>query len=748
VLLLLLRRGVQGILLALLVSGVVIVAALSLWMGGLLIYRPQPPQWLVHQFPGWSKGWGNIPLQTLADVEAEVQSQQRRLGELMSLNDFSSQVTADRLYLLPIYAPQSPCSQDCEAIVELRLYGLHQRDRDSLQLQELDRLSITGPLESTVIDPLTESDLGTLGSTYALPLTDLKPLQDEALSGGWLTLSGRWQSQGSPVLYGQMLHIDPQTLRITSVLNWKSPVGRLPTWTNLDQSALPELVVNQSLGLEPSYQIYTVKHLDTVHLATRLQEVTLTPLTLPPERLWPAYRDALFLAQQGLWSDAAELLEAGKSQLTEGWTLDLEQQLQLVKIHAQYSQRQADRDWSQPSQKLLALLLDGQWKAALTAIKNPQSDLREAVMPLLKRDSTRLWQRVSATLKVTPQDREARLWGALLLFAKQDEKAALQWLTKDPQSPLKQEFQAVVISLIPPKPSALANLPATNAVASSNPSQPGNVTASPVGLFGHVQRVAQPTPTEWMPVLKTVPISEQVPGYVVTVYSPLVATVPVPTDTSPAAIAVYLEALGLAPPYTLQIISLAPGQGSQTLPVLGVQWQNNAVLLLTANPTPPLADPWIAISGGQWVSLGRIPAQPLSELFQSQPKMGDRLLPVLSQHLGVKPENLMNTLQNVATAGEPPTVFQWINATHHSGAEVLLTINPQIINPTKTTTNDFPMQVLMSAQGQLLYSNQGTGNLEQLLGWVEWPSGGVALVTRQQGQPGFKLWSTEAQQFR
>ncbi|MEM1311642.1 MAG: hypothetical protein AAGF98_19440, partial [Cyanobacteria bacterium P01_H01_bin.153] len=441
--------------LTLLLAGASIAIGISLWTSAALILRPHPPRWLMHYWPGLMDNWGAMPAQTLAEIEAELGAQQRYAGELMDLTQISDRPELTGLKLLPVWATRSSCTHDCETIVELRLYGARPARQASEQLQLLHQLAVQGPEESTVLKTLSQTDISSLGSTYELPLTALKSLHEEDLSGAWLTLTGRWRTQGSPVLYGQVLYINPDLHRITSLLNWQSPPGRLPAWHDVDQQGLPELLVNQSYGLEPDFQLYRIDDLGVMGAQTRLQAIALTPLPLADGHTTLAYKNALFLAQRGLWSDAETQLAQLKAQLAANWSADLEQQLQLVTLHGRFSTAQAERDWSQPSQKLLALLLDGRWQPALEQITSQQQGIPQAVLPLLERDSTRVWQRLTATLRLNPNHKAARFWSALVLMAKEDEAAALKWLSADEKSPIRQEFTAIAQTVVPAEPAAV-----------------------------------------------------------------------------------------------------------------------------------------------------------------------------------------------------------------------------------------------------------------------------------------------------
>ncbi|NER80339.1 MAG: hypothetical protein F6K42_12315, partial [Leptolyngbya sp. SIO1D8] len=431
--------------------GVGSIVGFCLWMGVVLILQPHPPRWLIQTLPYFAQSWGGMPLQSLEEIETELSTQGLEPGNLISGASLGTDPQLENLRLLPIFATRSPCTRDCREIVELHLYSIH-GDRQEWSLQLLDQLAIQGPPEEQVIDPILQPNAGVVGSIHPLPLQQVKSLKADTLPGGWLTLIGRWQNQGSPVLYGQILHVDPQILRLHSLLSWNSPPGRLPVWQNLDEVGQPELIVNESVGLEPRFSVYTITQTTAAAVATRLEAISLNQLPLPQTTHQTPYRNALFLAQHGLWSEAHRRLTDLKTQLAEQWSQGLEQQLQLVLLHAQISQGHAERDWSSAGQKLLAQLLDGQWETALASLEISQTGLETTTLPLLERHSVRLWQRLTAFLQVNPSQKAARLWGALLLLAREDEAAALEWLGQGQDTSVKEEFEAIAAVLQPTSP--------------------------------------------------------------------------------------------------------------------------------------------------------------------------------------------------------------------------------------------------------------------------------------------------------
>ncbi|MDB9525338.1 hypothetical protein PN498_05015 [Oscillatoria sp. CS-180] len=751
---LIVKRTLKTLGIGVILVGAGALVSLSLWASAVLILRPNPPQWLARHLPHWSKGWGEIPIQTIADIEAELEQQQRYRGDFVDLALLNKDGQFAGTKLLPIFETRSPCNRNCEAITEVRLYGVQRREGPTDYLQLLHRLPVKGPTEEDIFDPLSHGDVGTVGSTYRLPLDALKPLHESELPGVWLTLTGRWQTQGSRVLYGQMLHVNAQTLEVSSLLNWKSPPGRLPSWYEVDGAGLPELLVNQSYGLEPDYRLYRIGNLTATQSSTRLQEISLNAIQLPQGISTKPYRDALYLAQQGLWSDAEKQLAPIKQRLDNQWSQELEQQLQLISLHARFSKTQAERDWSQPSQKLLALLLDGQWDTALKSLTVAQGNLERAVLPLLERDSNRIWQRLTATLKVRPGQKSAQLWGALLLLAKEDEAAALKWLTQGQKdSPLKQEFEAIAQKLLPPDPQtvAAANQPQQATGQSANQTQTTSSSSTMLtGFFGTVEPLNGLEPDAWQPWPSEteLTISPQQQGYAVTLQSGHSSqqwqrasrlSWPSPLHEVPP------DVLGLSANATLDLVDTASGQYVQTLQIKAIRRQGSAVVLFAIGFPVETSAPLVAVTPGQWYSPATVSSQSLLQLFQAQPEMGDRILPVLKNHLGFEPTTLATTLQQQSTGADALATVRQIDLTNRSESEMLLTLAPQL-GTSLGLSNQAAISLVITPEGELLYSTLWAGS-PVLSGWIQAANGLPALVIVEGDRPRLLTWSSQNQRF-
>ncbi|NEQ47865.1 MAG: hypothetical protein F6K00_31790 [Leptolyngbya sp. SIOISBB] len=550
------------------------------------------------------------------------------------------------------------------------------------------------------------------------------------------------------------MYVNPQLRSIHSLLTWHSPPGRLPAWHNVDQEGAPELLVNQSYGLEPRFQLYRVANLQATGTHTRLEEITLTPLSLADNQSAIAYKNALFLAQRGLWSDAQIRLSQVKAQLAANWSVELEQQWQLVTLHGRFSAEQAQRDWSQPSQKLLALLLDGQWQAALTPLKEKKMGFPQAVLPLLKRDFSRVWPRLTATLQVNPNHKEARFWGALLLLAKENEAAALKWLADDAKSPLREEFKTLAQTVTAPPPSAVvgATRP-TQEDASADVAIAATTAPLWTGLIAEATGLENLDPAAWQRPTNVAAwtLSPGQQWFTITLRSGYAQQQWQQPFTLPAELAEQppeqlWQTLGLGNSATLQGINPTTGN-PQTLAIMGAQWQGQRLTLLARGVAT--TQPLIAVTPGLWNNLTTVNSTGLASLLQSQPALGDRLLSTLQTHLGFDPTSLATTLQQQAAAVPPWATVRQVNLVDGNPPELVISLSPELLaSQGLSAAGQQATELIMTAEGELLHSSVWSGAGSRLVGWVQSSSNQPVLVVMPGDRPQFLFWSPQNRRFQ
>lgn len=408
----------------------------SLGLAVQLMINPQQLLWLNRYIPDWVPVpvTGLKPPQTLSEIQAEIAQAGAIAGEMLPLSKNRSvldgKVAASDL-MLPVVAQRSPCLSDCKRMIELRIYQTtsekrHLNDRTTYY-QLVTRQPIAGPEESFALAPLVDARSSNQGSPRILPLTNLQRFQGLVPKQGvWLNLNGKFQRDNETVAYGKIVHYNPTRFHLSLMLDWTSPTGQEPIWQEVTGGGTPELVVNQTIGMEPGFKIYQVKPINFLPNPIQLEPISL----FEPAQNQSGYSAALVLARSGLWSTGWQRLQSLKTQNTaQPWSAGAQAQADLIRLHAQATRMQAETTWASPSQQVLASLVDGRWSEAIQVLEQNFEQQAE-ILALLKTDVGRLRKRVEALLKVDPTQADAKTWGALLVAAKHDRAAAVTWLNQ------------------------------------------------------------------------------------------------------------------------------------------------------------------------------------------------------------------------------------------------------------------------------------------------------------------------------
>ena len=385
--------------------------------------------------------------QTLTQVKAALQQAGLTAGETLFLSRVPNRSDHSYDLLVPVRQRAADCAENCDRIVELRVYRITpSRDKSREYAKFVNQLATTGLEEFVVNEPLVLAHAAEPGdSTRLMPFTALTQFTDRAPTQGiWLNLSGQQTHSDSPITYGQVLHYNPRSAHLGVMTVWTSPVGQTPVWRDVTSGKAPELVVNQTVGLEPDLQIYQLQPRKFKPDPIQLKAISLKKAALED---W-AFEDALKLARSGLWSAAEKKLQDLKADYGKtGWTTAAQAQLDLIAQHAQLTQAQANQRSADSRQQVLVNLIDGRWDKAIDVFQKSAID-RSDILDLLKVDSGRLWQRVAITLKIDPNQAQAKTWGALILTAKQGKPTALAWLKKQTPSGSR-EIQTVLKQIDP-----------------------------------------------------------------------------------------------------------------------------------------------------------------------------------------------------------------------------------------------------------------------------------------------------------
>jgi len=409
------------------------------WVATRWLLDKEAPEWIERWFPRDRtlsvRGLSNP--ETLAEIKLKLKQNNYLAGSTVSLGsnrsflDGRTQVTE---FLLPVLRQQVTCQPNCNEIAELRLYqAVPQHKGDKVQEKrffQIRQMAIANLEEAVIVASLIESD--NLGASRSMAFTQLEPFDHNVPSKGvWLNLSGTTQRQNLAIAYGRVLIYNPERYHLSSLLEWVSPAGQLPTWEKSDRS-LPDLVVNQSQGLEPHYKIYRVEQSPFLPNPTRLQAVSL----LEPALDQQSYKTALLLARSGLWSTSLRWMQSFKQSRaprSRQWNTTTEAQLRLIRKHAAIARTQAEQVWASASQQVLANLLDGRWKPALQVLQSSE-DAASEIATLLQADNGRLHSRIQVALRLEPTNRDIKAWATLLIAAKYKREAAIAWLKRQPKT--------------------------------------------------------------------------------------------------------------------------------------------------------------------------------------------------------------------------------------------------------------------------------------------------------------------------
>lgn len=460
---------------------------LSLRWGTQLMLNPEAlPPWLQTQLFGGAAPSNAAKPVTLDALTTEITGQGHALGTPLVFTSTPS--TSAEYWVLPIQ--ELPQANTPAKVLELRLYQ-HLPRPANVTLQPLAALPVSPLAPDIVRDSLKGASDKIVPPRQPLPLTEVVPLHPRTPQGFWLTLQGSWQRSGPTLRYGQLVYINPEAATLEPLIAWSSPVNRLPQWLDLDGTGPTDLLVDKTLGLEPTFSGY--------RLQIKRAEVQLLPISLAAVPVDivdsdSAYYQALVLARSGLWSQADQQMQRLKAKFKKTWTPSAEAQLRLVATHAERTRLQAERHWSSPSQQILALLIDGRWEAALKQLESSPG-AQEALMQSLSQDQGRFWNRVSAALRIKPQNPAVLVWGGLILKAQQTPQAALDWLNQQKASPtIQKRFQALAqpSTQTAQGPKKVAATPASSATEVSAPSGP-SITA----IVGTARTLSTPDFSQW-----------------------------------------------------------------------------------------------------------------------------------------------------------------------------------------------------------------------------------------------------------
>ncbi len=739
---------------AILLSSASLVIAFA-WISVLFIFNPDQVSWLNKILPAWAQ----IPLgnherpQTLKQIQLDLSKKKQIVGESLPLHQ-----DAENSFLLPVFQQRPNCQSNCEELVELRVYQRSQELEFKSQSENYyylaTQLAITGPEESFVISSLVDGTSEPEDVSIFLPLTEVQRFGDGTPSPGvWFDLRGQRQQGTDAFAYGYIVYYNPERTNLLQMLSWTSSNGQLPEWQQVTGDDTKELVVDQTVGLEPYLQVYQVKALKLFLKPIQLEAVTLNLPAIKDS----AYQNALSIARSGLWTPAFEWLKFIQKQRKGVLPEAAQAQMDLIRLHSQLTKIQADKNWASPSQQVLADLIDGRWEKALQVFEASPHNAQE-IATLLKADKNQLWNRTAAALRVNPNRREVQAWAALILAVQRGEGHTNSWLKAQPK--ITKDNLAYIQGLL----KRLNGEVTKSQISSTHPSQ----------IVGTLQPITQVNSTDWLQPNSTtdLKLTDNQVWYQVEVsafhdgkrwlnssFENLN-----PPKTSRAKF--FWKTLGISSDPEIQIIVWLPnGEQQITIAVIkAVQLQGKVLRLLVASPKilenqndvlqpKPLA---LTNAALEWVQPSPITLQ---ELYQQNPQ-------------GVK-VMLSSVWQSLQQAGEVPTgaipsfeqmqeklgdwPVQVIDLTNNTQPEIILTISAAAIAslnyPTPESQGENINQsrdrtIILSDSGKVIYTDF-TGNYRQRLSAIARLSDvqSLALLVENANQYSLKRWSQKNQRF-
>ncbi|MHC5671153.1 hypothetical protein [Nostoc sp.] len=725
------------------------------WISVLFIFNPDQVSWLNKILPAWAQ----IPLvkherpQTLKQIQLDLSKKNQIFGETLPLNQ-----DAENSFLLPVFQQRANCESDCEELVELRVYERSEELEFKSQSENYyylaTQLPITGLEESFVISPLLDGTSEPQDINISLPLTQVQPFESGTpLPGVWFNLWGQRQQVTGANAYGYLVYYNPERTNLLQMLSWTSPNGQFPKWQQVTGDGTKELVVDQTIGLEPHLQLYQLKPLKLFLKPIELEAITLKSAALKDL----AYQNALSIARSGLWTPAFEWLKFIKKQRKGVLPEAAQAQMDLIRLYSQLTKTQADKNWASPSQQVLADLIDGRWGKALQVFEASPHNSQE-IVTLLKADEKTLWNRTVAALRVNPNRRDVQAWFALILAVQRGEERTNSWLKAQPK--ITKDNLAYIQSLL----ARLNPEGRKSQIFSTHPSE----------IVGTVQPITQVINSEWLQPNSPadLKLTDNQVWYQVEVSafndgkrwlnSPFENFNLPKTD----AAKFLWKTLGITSDPEIQIVVWLPN-GEQQISIAtikAVQLRSKVLRLLAASPKIPqnqnnlLQPKPLALTNAalKWVQPSPITLQ---ELHQQNPQGVKIILSSMWQSLqqsGEVPAGAIPSFEQMQEKlGDWPV--QVIDLTNNAQPEIILTISVEEIASLnlpkpgierENTEQRRDRTIILSDQNKVIYTDF-TRNYLQKLSAIAKLSGvqSLALLVENAHNYSLRRWSEKNQRF-
>lgn len=389
------------------------------WLSILFILDPMQLIWINDFLPKWAAiptEKKDLPL-TLNTINNSIIKKQLTPGKIIYLDG-----TLQKLFLLPIL--------DNQKIVELRIYQTSQdlafRYKPEKYYNLVSQLSLFGVAESFVNGNINNVDQEFFDSENQeeeiyLPLITITPFNDSKQPGYWFILQG--EKYDNNIKYGQIIYYNPLISKLEKMIFWKTSNGNLPKWEEVTGGGMKELLIDQSMGIEPQFEVYQIKPNELVDNSIYLQFINLKK---PAISLF-GYQQSLLLARNGLWTPALTWLNALQKQAKKPFPSAVQAQVDVIRLHSQVTRSEADKNWASINQRVTTYIMDGRWEQALDIFTASKYHVEE-ISNLLKSDKGRIWNRATVALRLNNNRRAVLAWMALLFRIQRGEERANAWL--------------------------------------------------------------------------------------------------------------------------------------------------------------------------------------------------------------------------------------------------------------------------------------------------------------------------------
>ncbi len=394
-------------------------------MGLVYLANPLAISWLASSdAPAfYSSSLWNIP-KSIPKIQAELGRSYLKLGENYNLK------TGETIYTV--------LETETQNIREIRFYQtIWDRGVEKYLLVStttiagIDEYFVRSPKFKYATEPIPER---LRPDRKRLPLKKLSLLNNppSQFNGVWFSTTGNVDG----IAYGQIYYFsNDKRSQLVELDTWTSSTGELPIWRNAlsSNAGSVQLVINQTQALEPLFLIFQPEEA----IVRSIRKLQLRQVTLNEAKGQPkSYQDALVMASVGLWSPALGKFNLMVDELrSQGKQLSpfLQEQYDLIALHAKITSNQAENPNSSLGEKALANIIDGRWSEAL-AIANDSAYRGDKIAEMLAKYHPHIWQRVMTMLTFTGA-KEIKLWGGLVVLQRNGLRRAEHWLREQKVDP-------------------------------------------------------------------------------------------------------------------------------------------------------------------------------------------------------------------------------------------------------------------------------------------------------------------------